>query len=156
MAWISDVKRRDFLATAAGVAAVGAQSSLAGPRRGIWIDPKLASLPARPWRKAHLDFHNTPWIKSIGEKFNADEFGDRLVAGNVSGIVVFAKDMHGYFYCPSKFMPVHPGLKFHLLGQKVEACSDACVSDQPNVPVQLPTDWAQVQGFHEEGFAPGG
>lgn len=126
MAWIPDVNRRNFLAIAGGVAAAitasGAPSSTNGPRRGIWIDPKLASLPARPWRKVHLDFHNTPFIKSIGEKFNADEFGDRLLEGNVSGIVVFAKDMHGYFYYPSKFEPVHPGLKFDLLGQQVEAC----------------------------------
>jgi len=92
------------------------------PRRGIWIDPKLAGLTRRPWRKIHLDFHNSEHVAQIGEKFNADEFGDTLVKANVDSIVVFAKDMHGYFYYPSKYGPVHPGLKFDLLGAQVEAC----------------------------------
>ena len=89
---------------------------------GIWIDPKLLSLPARPWRKIHLDFHNSAHIPRIGEKFNANEFGDTLLKANVDSVVVFAKDMHGYFYYPSKYGPVHPGLNFDLLGAQVEAC----------------------------------
>ena len=71
----------------------------------VWIDPKLAALPRRPWRKIHLDFHNTQHIGEIGAKFNADEFGDRLLAGNVDSVVVFAKDMHGFFYYPSQVRP---------------------------------------------------
>ena len=74
------------------------------------------------WTKVHLDFHNSKHIPKIGAKFNADEWGDRLVAGNVESIVVFAKDMHGYFYYPSKYGPVHPGLSFDLLGEEVNAC----------------------------------
>src|SRR3972149_2805144 len=66
----------------------------------FWIDPRLAALPARPWRKIHLDFHNSQHIPRIGLSFNADEFGNRLLEGNVNAIVVFAKDMHGYFYYP--------------------------------------------------------
>lgn len=88
----------------------------------LWIDPRFADLPARPWRKIHLDFHNSQHIPSIGERFDADEFGDRLVEGHVDSIVVFAKDMHGYFYYPTTYEPVHPGLAFDLLGQQVEAC----------------------------------
>jgi hypothetical protein len=38
--------------------------------------------------------------------------------------VVFAKDMHGYFYYPSQFGPVHPGLSFDLLGEQVKACRE--------------------------------
>lgn len=101
---------------AAGTTATGA----GGPQ--LWIDPKMAALPARPWRKIHEDFHNTEHIGKICEAFNADEWGDRLEAGNVNAIVVFAKDMHGYFYYPSKFGPVHPGLSIDLLGAQVAAC----------------------------------
>src|SRR5262249_22737970 len=57
-----------------------------------------------------------------GEQFDPDEFGERLREGHVDSIVVFAKDMHGYFYYPSAYGPVHPGLRFDLLGQQVEAC----------------------------------
>jgi len=89
---------------------------------GVWVDPNLLSLPRRPWRKIHLDFHNSAYIPKIGDKFNADEFGDTLLKGNVDSVVVFAKDMHGYFYYPSKHGPVHPGLNFDLLGAQVEAC----------------------------------
>jgi hypothetical protein len=115
------MERRTFLGTlpAAGVAA-GQAAALKPPK--IWVDPKLAALAPKPWRKIHLDFHNSQHEPAIGEKFNADEFGDRLLAGNVNAVVVFAKDMHGYFYYPSRYGPVHPGLKFDLLAQQVKAC----------------------------------
>lgn len=87
-----------------------------------WIDPKLEQLPSLPWRKIHLDFHNSEHIPVIGDRFDPDEFGDRLVKADVKLILVFAKDMHGYFYYPSRYGPVHPGLKFDLLGKQVEAC----------------------------------
>ncbi len=92
------------------------------PQRPVWIDPRLQELPPRPWRKVHLDFHNSEHIPRIGESFDGDEFGDRLVEGHVSAIAIFAKDMHGYFYYPSAYGPVHPGLSFDLLGSQVEAC----------------------------------
>ncbi len=121
------LNRREFLGVmAAGVAAVHALPLRAAAETPQplkpWIDPRFAALPKRPWRKIHLDFHNTAHIGKIGEKFNADEFGDRLLAGNVDSVVVFAKDMHGQFYYPSKFGPVHPGLSFDLLGEQVKAC----------------------------------
>jgi len=94
----------------------------AGIAKKFWIDPKIAALPAGRWRKIWLDFHNSQYIPSIGEKFNADEWGDRLQAGNVDAIVVFAKDMHGYFYYPSAYGPVHKGLALDLLGAQVAAC----------------------------------
>jgi len=126
------MNRRVFLGTAGtGAAAAfisvripgmeaGAAEAAAGP--GIWIDPRMHALPRRPWRKIHQDFHNSKHVPKIGAKFNADEWGDRLVAGNVDSIVVFAKDMHGLFYYPSAFGPVHPGLSFDLLGEQVKAC----------------------------------
>jgi hypothetical protein len=123
--------RRDFVGTLGlGAAAMrgwpwnlaaGDPPSVPGPPR-LWIDPRLATLPRRPWRKIHQDFHNTEFIGKIGARFNADEYGDRLLAGNVDAIVVFAKDMHGYFYYPSRFGPTHPGLSFDLLGEQVTAC----------------------------------
>ncbi|MFB3826340.1 MAG: alpha-amylase family protein [Bryobacteraceae bacterium] len=109
----------------AALAAVGtplAAPASEAPRRGVWIDPALAALPRRPWRKIHLDFHNSQHVKRIGERFNADEFGETLASANVDSVVVFAKDMHGYFYYPSRYGPVHPGLQFDLLGPQVEAC----------------------------------
>jgi len=87
----------------------------------FYIDSRFSKFKS-PWRKVHLDFHNSKYVPKIGAKFNADEWGDQLVAGNVDSIVVFAKDMHGYFYYPSKYGPVHPGLSFDLLGEQVKAC----------------------------------
>jgi len=94
----------------------------AGEAPKLWIDPRFGKIPPRPWRKVHLDFHNSTHIPKIGSKFNAEEWGDRLLTGNVNAIVVFAKDMHGLFYYPSKYGPVHPGLDFDLLGEQVKAC----------------------------------
>ncbi len=98
--------------------------SQAVPTRPFWIDPRLHHLPPRPWRKIHLDYHNSQHMPKIGAAFDADEFGDRLLAGHVDSIVVFAKDMHGYFYYPSKYGPVHPGLARDLLGAQVAACRE--------------------------------
>lgn len=90
--------------------------------RSLSIDRRFYHLPPRPWRKIHLDYHNSEHMPRVGDKFNPEAFGDLLQQGNVDGIVVFAKDMHGYFYYPSEYGPVHPGLSLDLLGQQVEAC----------------------------------
>ena len=128
---VAGINRREFLGVMGATAAVayggaplasGAAESVAGSQQRVWIDPRIHTLPKRPWRKIHQDFHNSVHVPKIGAKFNADEWGDRLLAGNVDAIVVFAKDMHGLFYYPSKYGPVHPGLSFDLLGEQVKAC----------------------------------
>jgi len=110
--------RREFFSSLL----VGQALGLPAVPKKPWIDPQLAALPSRPWRKIHLDFHNSEHVARIGERFDADEFGDRLLEANVNAVVVFAKDMHGYFYYPSAYGPVHPGLKIDLLGAQVAAC----------------------------------
>ena len=92
--------------------------------RPLWVDPRLHHVPPRPWRKIHLDYHNSQYMPALATDFDPDEFGDRLLAGHVDAIVVFAKDMHGYFYYPSTYGPVHPGLKRDLLAQQVAACRE--------------------------------
>jgi hypothetical protein len=131
----STVNRRQFLATVGmGVAAAQVLPSNAfsesntpavfsGESPKFWIDNRFANFKT-PWRKVHLDFHNSKHVSKIGAKFNTDQWGDQLIAGNVDSIVVFAKDMHGYFYYPSQFGPVHPGLSFDLLGEQVKACRE--------------------------------
>ena len=59
--------------------------------------------------------------RKLGERFNADEFGDRLLEAHVTGATVFAKDMYGYCYYPSSLGPMHPGLSFDILGAQVAA-----------------------------------
>ena len=124
------VNRREFMAAGALPwcrlldGSVGASSRVEPqPEAPVyWIDPRHASLPSRPWRKIHLDFHNSQHIPRIGEQFDPDEFGGTLARASVNAIVVFAKDMHGYFYYPSVYGPVHPGLSFDLLKAQVVAC----------------------------------
>ena len=129
---LAGFSRREFLGVlgAGTAAASGAlplpafakEPSAGGTSPRVWIDPRIHTLPKRPWRKIHQDFHNSVHVPKIGAAFSADEWGDRLVAGNVDAIVVFAKDMHGLFYYPSPSGPVHPGLSFDLLGEQVKAC----------------------------------
>lgn len=57
----------------------------------------------------------------LAERFDADEFGDRLLAAHVNGATVFAKDMYGYSYFPSTHGRMHPNLAFDLLGKQVAA-----------------------------------
>jgi len=131
----SKVNRRQFLATVGmGVAATqvlplnafsesASPVAFSGESPKFWIDRRFANFKT-PWRKVHLDFHNSKHVSKIGAKFDANQWGDQLVTGNVDSIVVFAKDMHGYFYYPSQFGPVHPGLSFDLLGAQVKACHE--------------------------------
>ncbi|MGH9787276.1 MAG: beta-galactosidase trimerization domain-containing protein [Candidatus Acidiferrales bacterium] len=68
-----------------------------------------------------IEFHNSRHMPRLGERFDADEFGDRLLDARVDGAIVWAKDMFGYSYYPSTRGPVHPGLSFDLLGAQVAA-----------------------------------
>ncbi|HEY5913648.1 MAG TPA: alpha-amylase family protein [Verrucomicrobiae bacterium] len=87
----------------------------------FWIDPSIAAWQPGPWRKVHIEFHNSRHMPKLGERFNADEFGDRLLDAHVTGATVFAKDMYGYCYYPSSLGPMHPGLSFDMLGAQVAA-----------------------------------
>src|SRR6516162_7260691 len=60
-------------------------------------------------------------MPKLAERFDADEFGDRLLAAHVNGATVFAKDMYGYCYFPNKHGRMHPNLSFDLLGAQVAA-----------------------------------
>jgi Hypothetical glycosyl hydrolase 6 len=87
----------------------------------FWIDPSIAAWQPSPWRKVHIEFHNSRHMPKLGERFNADEFGDRLLEAHVTGATVFAKDMYGYCYYPSSLGPMHPGVSFDILGAQVAA-----------------------------------
>ena len=87
----------------------------------LWIDPRMAVLPPGPMRKVHIEYHTSRHMPRLAERFNADEFGDRLLEAHVTGATVFAKDMYGYSYYPSKCGPMHPNLSFDLLEAQVAA-----------------------------------
>jgi len=89
-------------------------------RRLWWPD---ASSRATPTRKIHLDFHNSEHVAEIGQCFEPAVFAQTLKAAHVDSVVLFAKDMHGYFYYPSEMGPPHPALGGRdLLGKQIEAC----------------------------------
>src|SRR5512143_1325917 len=72
-----------------------------GVAKKFWIDPSIAAWRPGPWRKVHIEYHTSRHMPRLAEHFNADEFGDRLLAAHVNGATVFAKDMYGYCYFPS-------------------------------------------------------
>jgi hypothetical protein len=73
-------------------------------------------------RQVHLDFHNSERLGDIGQSFDSSEFARTLVEANVNWVTLFGKCHHGWCYYPSKVGPIHPGLKFDLLGEQIEAC----------------------------------
>jgi hypothetical protein len=92
-----------------------------GVARKFWIDPSIAAWRPVPWRKVHIEYHTSRHMPKLAQRFDPDEFGDRLLAAHVNGATVFAKDMYGYFYFPSKHGRMHPNLSFDLLGAQVKA-----------------------------------
>jgi hypothetical protein len=92
-----------------------------GVAQRFWIDPSIAAWRPGPWRKVHIEYHTSRHMPRLAERFDADEFGDRLLAAHVNGATVFAKDMYGYCYFPSTHGQMHPNLSFDLLGAQVAA-----------------------------------
>ncbi len=76
------------------------------------------------FRQVHLDFHTSPEIPKIGEKFNKEEWQQALRDGHVDSITVFSKCHHGYSFHPSEVNEMHPNLKFDLLAAQLEACKE--------------------------------
>lgn len=87
----------------------------------------------------HLDFHTSPDIKGIGEKFNKEDFASTLKAAHVDSITVFAKCHHGYTYYPSKVSTMHPHLKFNLLKEQIEACHSVGIK----APIYITMGWSK-------------
>ncbi len=75
-------------------------------------------------RQVHLDFHTSPEVPGIGEKFDKKEWQEALKLGHVDSITVFSKCHHGYSYHPSKVNEIHPNLKFDLLKAQLDACAE--------------------------------
>ncbi len=79
-------------------------------------------LVASRFRQIHLDFHTSEHIPDVGAEFDADTFGNMLDEARVNWITLFAKCHHGMSYYPTRAGTIHPGLKFDLLGEQIEAC----------------------------------
>jgi Hypothetical glycosyl hydrolase 6 len=85
------------------------------------------------FRQIHLDFHTSPHIPGIGEKFNKKQYQDGLKRGHVDSITTFALCHHGWHYHETKVGEMHPNLDFDLLRAQYEACREIDV----NVPIYL-------------------
>src|ERR1041385_7960290 len=96
-------------------------SASSGVATKVWIDPSIAAWPPGPIRKVHIEYHTSRHMLRLAERFDADEFGDRLLSAHVNGATVFAKDMYGYCYFPSRHGSMHPHLSFDLLAKQVAA-----------------------------------
>ena len=94
-------------------------------------------MPTFPMRQVHLDFHTSPHIPAVGADWDAAHFAATLTAARVNSITVFAKCHHGMNYYPTKIGPVHPALKFDLLGAQIEACHRAGI----RCPIYISVVW---------------
>lgn len=76
------------------------------------------------FRQVHLDFHTSEAIGGIGTRFSKKQFKEMLKLGHVDSITVFAKCHHGWSYYPTKVGEIHPGLKFDLLKEMIDAAHE--------------------------------
>ena len=90
-------------------------------------------------RCVHLDFHTSPDIDGIGEKFDKETFKETLKRANVELMTVFAKCHHGYSYFPTKLGTMHPGLKFNLLKEQTDAIHEIGAK----APIYIPVGWSK-------------
>jgi hypothetical protein len=89
-----------------------------------------------------MDFHTSPFIPGVGEKFDAKEFADTLKKAKVNSINLFAKCHHGMYYYPTKIGTMHPALNFDLLGAQMKACREADIRACIYTTVAWNEDWA--------------
>ena len=87
----------------------------------------------------HLDFHTSPDISDIGSRFNKEEFTATVKAAKIDLMTVFAKCHHGYTYYPSKVSTMHPGLKFNLLKEEIDAIHAAGAK----APIYITMGWSK-------------
>ncbi len=85
------------------------------------------------FRQIHLDFHTSPHLPGIGEKFDKKQWQDRLRKADVDSITCFSSCHHGLSYHPTKIGKMHPNLKINLLREQIDACHEINV----NVPMYL-------------------
>lgn len=85
------------------------------------------------FRQVHLDFHTSPKIPGIGERFDRRQFQSMLKKGFVDSITLFSKCHHGWSYHPTSVGRKHPHLSFDLLDAQIEACREINV----NHPIYL-------------------
>ena len=90
-------------------------------------------------RCVHLDFHTSPDITGIGERFDKKKFTETIKRANVDLMTVFAKCHHGYTYYPSKIGSMHPNLRFNLLKEQIEAIHDAGAK----APIYITVGWSK-------------
>lgn len=90
-------------------------------------------------RCVHLDFHTSPDIDRIGERFDKEKFKKTVKNAKIELMTVFAKCHHGYTYYPSKVGTMHPGLKFNLLKEEIDALHELGVK----APIYIPIGWSK-------------
>lgn len=95
-----------------------------------------------PFRQVHLDFHTSPHIPGIGEKFDKVRWQETLSSARVNSITLFAKCHHGWSYHPTRVGKTHPHLNFDLLRAQYDACKEIGVA----VPIYLSAGVDNVAG----------
>lgn len=96
---------------------------------------------ARPYRQVHLDFHTAPECV-VGDRFDPDIFAQTVKDARIESLTVFSKCHHGYSYYPTALGTLHPGLKFDLLGQQIEALHAAGIQ----CPIYYSIRWDELAG----------
>ena len=79
------------------------------------------------FRQIHLDFHTSPYISGVGEKFDKKVWQERLLEAKVDSITCFSLCHHGMSYHPTKvgsnisetsnYSPVYEIIKDKILGE---------------------------------------
>jgi hypothetical protein len=102
-------------------------------------------------RQIHLDFHTSPLITPIAERFDPGQFARTMAEAHVNSVNVFAKCLHGYSYYPTAVGTTHPGLSRDLFGEQVAALQASGIKAQAyvgvlwdNLAAELHPEWVAV------------
>lgn len=85
------------------------------------------------FRQIHLDFHTSPALPGIGERFDKASWQKTLTEAAVDSITLFAKCHHGWSYHGTEVGRRHPHLDFDLLRAQYDATKEVGI----NAPIYL-------------------
>jgi len=100
------------------------------------------------FRQIHLDFHTSPHIPGIGEKFDKKRWQETLKEAAVDSITLFSKCHHGWSYHPTAVGKIHPSLNFDLLRAQYEATKEVGI----NAPLYLSAGFDQLAAEDNLGW----
>lgn len=100
-----------------------------------------------PYRQIHLDFHTPQLPFELANKFNKEDFQQRLLDAAIQSVTLTGRCHHGHIYYETSLAAKHPQMNGDLLMAQIDACHEVGI----RAPIYLTVGWdAFMAELHPE------